>query len=142
VPIFRSGKPKLLASLASDVVVAAGNIVPPWDVVEDDPTGYYSAGVWTVERDGLYVISAGLRKAASATAVGPVVRIVVDGLAESSNVCPAGTGVLAVSTTRVMELSAGSTVYCNGIVAAGAGGTLTAQASYFSLARIGPVRWT
>jgi hypothetical protein len=142
VPLFRSGKPLALLGLSAAESVSSGFHIPTWDLIDEDPTGQVGAGVVTIERDGYYLLCAGVGRQGVATASAIFVRLMVNGSTVANGQSASVTTAVGVTCARYLQLDAGELVKMEASVHSSATASYNAGNTFFSCVRLGPVRWT
>lgn len=146
MPPFRVGKPHWRVGLTSLTTLAAGANDIPWQVaLEEDPDVWDIAAPTqvTLDRSGLYllVLQVGRNTVALTSSISG--RIQRNGVNASSS----GTTASTTATQQCMsvylgELDAGDVLTANVTLHGTLSASLQTALTWFSGARVGPVRWT
>lgn len=140
---FRVGKPRLLLRRSSDVVLAAGFQLVPWnDVVEDDVGGFDGASTYTFDRAGLFLFGCQIRRDAVASTSNVFPRALVDGVVEYPSPDINTTAAQARHFGGMLLVEAGQQLTIDVRLHTTLSATMTASSSWLWLTRVGPWRWT
>lgn len=145
MPLFRSGKPHCHLTQLTDPTQAAGPQNVIFDGIREDPVGQADgppASSITIERDGLYLVTFGVGRAAVATSSSIDALVRLGGTTIFGSIAPAATSSRFVSGARTLFLNAGEVLDLRATLHSSATAAFLGRLTYLCVDRIGPVRWT
>lgn len=146
MPPFRVGKPHWRVGLTSAPSLPAGANDISWHTAFEEDPDVWDIGSPTqvvLDRSGLYLLVLQLGRAAVVVTSSISARIQRNGVNTSSSGTSASTtAVQQIQTTFLGELDAGDILTCNVTLHGTLAANLQQSLTWFSGARVGPVRWT
>ncbi len=142
MPIFRPGKPYLVASRATDYMAPIGLHRVPFDVAEADPAGFWTGEEYTVPTSGQYLIVGGVGRLVVPTASILSARLEVNNVGVAQETITQGLNGLSASLVAYKRLTAGDVVHLEAVAHTLLGVVIPGILCHLSIVRLGPVKWT